>query len=108
MLGGRSRKPDPLARRISLAIGASRIAIGATVFLATRPALRGMGFGTTDSRGEALAKLGGGRDIALGAATVAFRDDPARLRAVMIASSACDVGDALALGSAARDPQLRL
>ncbi|HET7573648.1 MAG TPA: hypothetical protein VFJ99_00890, partial [Solirubrobacterales bacterium] len=56
----------------------------------------------------ALAKLGGGRDIALGAATLAFRDDPARLRAVMLASSACDVTDALALGSAARDPELRL
>jgi hypothetical protein len=108
MLARRNRKPDPAARRISLAIGASRIAIGAAIFLATRPALKGMGFGATDSRGKALAKLGGGRDIALGVVTLAVRDDPSRLRGVMLAASACDVTDALALGISARDPELRL
>lgn len=107
MLNRRHREPDRAARRVSLAIGAGRMAIGATIFLATRPALRAMGFGATGAGGEALAKLGGGRDIALGAATLAFRDDPARLRAVMVASSACDVTDALTLGSAVRDPELR-
>jgi hypothetical protein len=100
--------PDPQARRISLAIGASRIAIGVGVFFATRPTLRAMGFGETGSRDGALARLGGGRDIALGAVTLAVRDDPSRLRGVMLASSACDVTDAIALGIAARDPELRL
>ena len=69
--------------RLALGIGASRLAIGAGILFATRPALRRMGFGATDASGEAVAKLGGGRDIALGALTLAARDDREALRAAI-------------------------
>lgn len=103
---GRS-KPDPRGRRVALAIGASRLAMGLGIFFATRPALRALRFGETDRQGEALAKLGGGRDIAIGALTLAVRNDPKALRAAILASSACDIADAVALGVSARHPETR-
>lgn len=103
----RSAKKNPRARRVALQIGASRVAIGLGIFFATRPALRALRFGDTDATGEALAKLGGGRDIALGVLTLAARDDPQALRTTLLISSACDLTDALALGISARDPETR-
>jgi len=98
---------DPKARRLALAIGAGRMAMGAGILLATRPALRGMGFGTTDAAGEALAKLGGGRDLALGAMTLAGHEDRRALRTAILVSGACDAADAIALGISARRPETR-
>jgi hypothetical protein len=98
---------DPKARQLALGIGASRMAIGLGILFATRPALRSMGFGSTDASGEALAKLGGGRDLALGAMTLAARDDRQALRAAILVSGACDAADALSLGISARRPETR-
>lgn len=103
----RRAQMDPKARRVALQIGGSRVAIGIGIFFATRPALRALRFGDTDATGEALAKLGGGRDLALGALTLAARNDPRALRTTILISSACDVTDAVALGVSARRPETR-
>jgi hypothetical protein len=103
----RRAKMDPTARQLALAIGVTRMAIGAGILFATRTALPKMGFGTTDVSGEALAKLGGGRDLALGAMTIAARDDRAALRTAILVSGACDAADAVSLGISARHPETR-
>ena len=103
---GRARM-DRRARRVALQIGASRVAMGVAIFLATRPALRVLGFGEPNAGGKALGKLGGGRDIAIGALTLAARDDRQALRTALLISSACDVTDAVALSISARHPQTR-
>lgn len=103
----RSRQMDPLARQVALEIGATRVAMGVAIFFATRPAVRRLGFGEAGPTGEALAKLGGGRDIAIGALTLAARDDRRALRTALLVSSACDVADAVALGVSARHPETR-
>lgn len=81
--------------------------MGIGIFFATQPALRALRFGGTDAQGEAMAKLGGARDIAIGALTLAGRDDPRALRTTILVSSACDVADAIALGVSARRPETR-
>jgi hypothetical protein len=100
-------KIDPQARQVALGIGACRLAMGIGIFFATQPALRALRFGPTDASGEAVAKLGGGRDIAIGALTLAARDDRAALRRTLLLSSACDLADAVALGVSARRPETR-
>ena len=103
----RRRKIDPLARQTVLAIAAGRTAIGVGVLLATRPALRGLGFAESDAPSRALARLAGGRDIALGLLTVAARDDADALRVAALLSLAVDATDAVSLGIAGRDPAAR-
>lgn len=102
------RKVDPKARRVAIQIGGSRVALGAAIFLATRPVLRAMRFPEPGPTGVALAKLGGGRDIAIGALTLASLGDADRLRTAMLASNLCDLADAAAFAVAGRDPQMRL
>lgn len=104
----RTRRMDPKARQVALQIGGSRVALGFAIFLATRPVLRAMRFPEPGPSGVALAKLGGGRDIAIGALTLASLDDPERLRTVLLASNLCDLADAAAFAFAAPDPQMRL
>jgi hypothetical protein len=97
------------ARKVAIAIASGRIAIGAGALLATRPALRALGFPGTDASGYALARLAGGRDLALGALTVAARDDIAVLRALTLTGASLDAADALALGLAGQKrSELRL
>ena len=103
----RREKSDPLGRQAVLAIAAGRIAVGAGALFATRPALGALGFGETDSSGLALAKLAGGRDLALGALTLAVRDDPAALRAAALAGAALDGADALTFTLAIGGPETR-
>jgi hypothetical protein len=104
---GRRAQMDSNARQVALGIGVSRVAMGVGVFFATRPALRALRFGETEATGEALAKLGGGRDIAIGALTLAARNDREALRTTILVSSACDLADAVALGVSARNPKTR-
>ncbi|MDQ2630666.1 MAG: hypothetical protein M3Y75_06800 [Actinomycetota bacterium] len=103
----RRAKMDSKARQVALQIGASRVAMGVGIFLATRPVLRRLGFGEAGPTGMALGKLGGGRDIAIGALTLAVRDDRQALRTALLISSACDVADAVALGASAAHPETR-
>jgi hypothetical protein len=87
-----------------LGIAGGRIAIGAAALLATRPALKALGFEASDTSARALARIAGGRDIALGLLTFAARDDRARLREVTAVAGAVDLGDAICFGIAGRDP----
>jgi hypothetical protein len=105
---GRERSVDPKARQVALQIGGSRVALGSAIFLATRPALRAMRFPEPGPTGVALAKLGGGRDIAIGALTLASLGDANRLRTLLLVSNLCDLADAAAFAFAAPDPQMRV
>jgi hypothetical protein len=99
---------DPTGRRAALALGAARAGLGVGALFVTGPTLKALLFGETDAVGRALAKLAGGRDLALGAMTLAARDDAATLRALVLAAAALDAADAFALGLATRDPDTRL
>ncbi|HET7121851.1 MAG TPA: DUF4267 domain-containing protein [Solirubrobacterales bacterium] len=103
----RREKTDPLARQVALQIGTGRVALGIATVFATRPALKGLGFKHPEATGTALAKLAGGRDIALGTLTLVARDDTRTLRALILVSGACDAADAVALGLSAGDPETR-
>jgi hypothetical protein len=104
----RERRVDQRARRVALQIGGSRVALGAAILLATRPVLRAMRFPEPGPTGVALAKLGGGRDVAIGALTLASLGDAERLRTMMLVSNLCDLADAAAFAYAAPNPQMRL
>ncbi len=103
----RTRRIDPLGRRAALAVAAGRVGLGVVTLAATPLALKGLGFGEGDSRLRALAKLAGGRDLALGLVTLAARNDPARLRVLLLAGAALDAADAASLGLAAGNPETR-
>lgn len=98
---------DPLGRRVTLTIGAGRVALGVGALFATGPTLKALGFGEADGAGRALAKLAGGRDLALGLLTLASRKDAAALRTVTLAAAVLDGADAFSLGLAARDGDSR-
>ncbi len=100
-------KIDRLGRTIALQLAAGRLAVGSAAVFATRPALRQAGFGEPDAAGRALARVLGARDLALGALTVAARDDRAALRSATVAGAALDAGDAIAFALAGRTPALR-
>lgn len=102
----RRRKSDPPARNALLAIAAGRIALGASALLATRPALRALGFRDADPSNQALAKLTGGRDIALGLLPLLAADDPQALRAAGAAAAAVDAIDSVSMGLAARKGEI--
>lgn len=92
--------PDPLARNGALAIAASRLGLGVAICAFTRPALAGLGFERPDAAAIALARLAGGRDIALGLHGLAARDDRARLAESSMIATAVDAGDGLAFAAA--------
>ena len=97
------------ARRVAIGIAAGRITLGFGALMTTGPALRVLGFPGTDTTGHALARLAGGRDLALGALTLAARDHTAALRAFVLAGASLDAADALTLGLAGqKDSELRL
>lgn len=87
-----------------LGIAAGRTAIGVGALLATRPALKVLGFEAADTSTRTLARIAGGRDIALGLLAFSARDDRAALRDAAAAAAAVDLGDAICFGIAGRDP----
>lgn len=97
----RTRKVNPPARRAALAIGVGRISLGVATILATRPALEALGFSDPDRPVRTLGRLVGGRDFALGALTIAARDDRRALCAAVLVGAGADLVDALALGHTA-------
>jgi len=92
--------PDPLARRTATAIAVVRVGFGIGALAFTRPALKFLGFGEPDGTSVALARLAGGRDIALGVHGLLVRDDPDRLRESSLLAAAVDAGDAGAFATA--------
>jgi hypothetical protein len=101
----RKAEVDPLARQMALGIGGSRIAVGVAAFFATRPALRTIGFDDGNTTSRSLAKVLGARDLGLGSLTLAVRNDPSALRAVVLVGACLDFADAVAFGIAARNPE---
>jgi len=95
------------ARSLTLTIAAGRIGLGIGAIAATRPALRALGFERTDATAESLAKLVGGRDIALGLLALGARDDAAALRRATLVGAGADAADALVFALAGRNPELR-
>ena len=92
--------PDPLARHAAIAIAVVRVGIGIGALAFTRPALRSLGFADPNGTSVALARLAGGRDIALGVHGSIVRDDQARLRESALLAAAVDAGDAGAFAAA--------
>jgi hypothetical protein len=103
----RRREIDPLGRNAVLAIAAGRVGIGVGALLATRPALRALGFPPPDSAADSLARVAGSRDIALGLLAFAARGDREAIRTAALVAAAVDAADAIAFGLAGRDPELR-
>jgi hypothetical protein len=97
---GDGTQPDEVARLGATAIALGRIAIGIGAAGLTRPALRALGFSEPDGATVVLARLAGGRDIALGLHALAVRDDPAELRRSVLLGAAVDAGDAAAFAAA--------
>lgn len=102
------RRIDPLGRRLTLALAVARVGLGVGALFVTRPTLKALLFGESDAVGRALAKLAGGRDLALGLLTLAVRDDAAALRTITLAAAVLDAADATSLGLAARDGDTRV
>jgi len=100
----RRHDPDPLARTAVLGVAAGRTAIGVGALLATRPALKALGFEAIDTPTRTLARLAGARDIALGVLTVAARDDRTALLEVTAVAAVVDLADAVSFAIAGRDP----
>jgi hypothetical protein len=80
------------------------MAIGVGALLATRPALRVLGFEASNTSVRALTRIAGARDIAIGLLTFAARDDRERLCETAAVAAAVDLGDAICFGIAGRDP----
>jgi hypothetical protein len=99
---------DRQGRQAALALGAARTGLGIGALFLTGPTLKALLFGETDAVGRALAKLAGGRDLALGLLTLAVRDEREMLRTVVLSAAVLDAADAVSLGLAARDPNARL
>lgn len=87
-------------RALTLASGAGRIAIGIALALAPRQALTALGFSDHSAATVAIARIAGGRDIAMGAVTLMAGDDADRLGQASLANAAVDAGDALAFSAA--------
>jgi hypothetical protein len=100
-------RPDSLARSGAVAIGVARIGIGVAAFAFTRPALRALGFGDPSPAAVALARLAGGRDVALGAHAISVRDDRDRLREASVLAALVDAGDTVAFLAALASPGFR-
>lgn len=95
--------PDQLSRPISVVSGLGRLAIGIGLFAFPRQALRALGFGSSSSPGTetvAIARIAGGRDIAMGVETLLALDDPARLRRANLMNATADAGDAITFAAA--------
>jgi hypothetical protein len=108
MKGGMfGKRTDPRARRLGIFLSTFRVGLGIGTLLATRPALRALGFKETNESSEVLARLAGGRDLALGALTLLARNDPAAFRSLILGAAALDAADAFSLGLSIPNPETR-
>jgi len=95
-LGGRFNT----ALAMGLAIG--RLALGAAILAAPRPALGTLGFNPDEPQARTLARLTATRDLATGALAVAALDDARATRRIALVNAAIDAGDAVAFALAFR------
>lgn len=100
--------PDPVTapdvRALVLALSLGRVAIGAGLALAPRRALAALGFRHASETTVTVARIAGGRDLVMGVAALAARNDRGRLRGATLANAAADACDvatfAAAIGAA--------
>lgn len=109
MTSGEVGAPD--VRGWSLVSGLGRVAFGIAMLAVPERALSAVGFKAVGPATVAVARVAGGRDLVLGAVTLAALDNRDRLRAATLANAAADAGDTLAfgvaLGTAEREAGLR-
>lgn len=98
MRAGAVDAPD--VRGWSLASGLGRVAFGIAMLAAPEWAVRTLGFKAVGPATVAVTRLAGGRDLVLGAVTLAALHDRDRLRSATLANAAADAGDTLAFGIA--------
>lgn len=94
--------PAGLPRNGAIAIAAGRLALGIGITAFTRRALDGLGLPSDDEGAVVLARLAGGRDIALGIHGLAARNDRQRLAESSAVATAVDLGDGIAFALALR------
>ena len=74
-------------------------------------ALRALGFSEASPATVTVGRIAGGRDLVLGALTLAALEDPERLRRASLANAGADAGDvaafAIALGTKERGAGVR-
>jgi hypothetical protein len=101
------REVDGLAAGFAGVSGLGRIAIGVGLAAAPQLALRTLGFRRPSSTTVAVSRLAGGRDLVLGALTLAAMGDRERLRTATLAAAAVDGGDALTFAACLGDSETR-
>ena len=84
----------------SVASGLGRVAFGIAMLAAPEWAARALGFKAVGPATVTVTRIAGGRDLVLGAVTLAALDDRDRLRSATLANAAADAGDTLAFGIA--------
>ena len=97
---------DDLARKGALAIAAARIGIGIGASFATEPALKALRLGEPGPEAVVLARIAGGRDIAMGITALAAANSPPRLREAAAIGALVDLGDAVAFGAGVASGEL--
>jgi hypothetical protein len=101
---------SPGVRAFTLASATGRLAIGVGLALAPRQALAALGFSDPAPSTIVVARLAGGRDLAMGLATLLARRDADRLGTASLTNAGVDLGDALTFSAAlaAGDEEVRL
>jgi uncharacterized protein DUF4267 len=105
------QREDALIRVVSAASGAGRLAIGVGLFALPGLALKALGFSDPSPQTLAVARVAGGRDIAMGVETLLALagDDEARLARANAMNAVADAGDSLTFTAAlaSREPDVR-
>ena len=91
---------DKAARSAATLLAIARIGIGASVWIAPRPSMRGLGFDPDNPQVMSLARLAGTRDLALGGAAAACAGDPGASATMARLNAGVDALDAAAFGIA--------
>jgi hypothetical protein len=91
---------DPLGRAAVVTVAAARIGIGAAALADTRRALELLGFERPGGATVTLARMVGGRDVALGLHALAGASDPVELRRAALIGGLVDGVDTLAFAGA--------
>lgn len=90
---------DPIGRVAAVGIATGRALLGVAIFGRPNQALGQLGFGAPTPAMVTIARLAGGRDIALGMHGLANANERGRLREAVAIGALVDAGDAIAFGA---------